>query len=179
MTAATARANPGTLIELDQCRQCGGIWCDKWELFPIDPEEAARLDTVDEKLLAAPVKLTQAALYCPRCTAKLLEFKDPLLPQEIQLRRCQRCEGIWLNRGGFSRYKGHQKKIRQEKMGSAEVIRKIPEVYRDPKAWVVTGTKGMFAYPQGIANDKGPTEDTIGGNFKLILETLVRMVLGV
>jgi hypothetical protein len=37
----------------------------------------------------------------------------------------------------------------------------------------------MFAYPQGIANDQGSTEDTIGGTFKLILQTLVRMVLGV
>jgi Zn-finger nucleic acid-binding protein len=179
MKAATARAHPGTLIELDQCRQCGGIWCDKWELFPIDPEEAGRMETVDEKLLIAPIKLTRATLYCPRCTARLLEFKDPLLPREIQLRRCQRCEGIWLNRGQLSRYKDYQKKTRQDKMGSAEVIQKIPEVYQDPKAWIVTGTKGMFAYPQGIANDSGSVDDLIGGSFKVILQALIRMVLGV
>jgi Zn-finger nucleic acid-binding protein len=179
MMAATVRAHPGTLIELDQCRQCGAIWCDKWELFPIDPEEAARLETVDEKLLAAPVKLNRGTLYCPRCTARLLEFKDPLLPQDVQLRRCQRCEGIWLNRGEFSRYKDHQKKTRQGKMGAAEIVQKIPEVYQDPKAWVVTGTKGMFAYPQGIQDEAGSIEATAGNAFRLILQMLIRMVLGI
>lgn len=32
MNSVAVRANPGSLIELDQCAQCGGIWCDKWEL---------------------------------------------------------------------------------------------------------------------------------------------------
>ena len=35
MRQVTARANPGSLIQLDQCAECGDIWCDKWELFPI------------------------------------------------------------------------------------------------------------------------------------------------
>jgi hypothetical protein len=57
MNEVTARANPGSLIQLDQCAQCGGIWCDKWELFPIDPDQASRLDFVDEKLLSTLLKL--------------------------------------------------------------------------------------------------------------------------
>lgn len=179
MNAVTARANPGTLIQLDQCAKCGGMWCDKWELFPVDPEEADRLETVDEKLLTAPVGLTRTALYCPRCTAKLAVFNDPLLPKQIELQRCSRCEGIWLNRGQLSRYKSYQKKTRGEKMGTAAIVRKIPEVYQDPKSWVVTGTQGMFAHPQGIADGKGAIEDTVGGAFRLILQTLVRMVLGI
>jgi Zn-finger nucleic acid-binding protein len=178
MNAVTARANPGTLIQLDQCKQCGGIWCDKWELFPIDPEEADRLEAVDLKLLTAPLGLARTALFCPRCTGKLALFNDPLLPKEIELQRCRRCEGIWLNRGQFGRYKTHQKKTRGEKMGAAAVVRKIPEVYQDPKSWVVTGTQGMFAYPQRLENDKGPIEETLGGAFRLVLQTLVRMALG-
>jgi Zn-finger nucleic acid-binding protein len=178
MNAVTARANPGSLIQLDQCAQCGGLWCDKWELFPIDPDEADRLETVDEKLLTAPVGLTRAALYCPRCTGKLAVFNDPLLPKEVQLQRCTRCEGIWLNRGQLGRYKTYQKKTRQRKMGTAAIARKIPEVYQNPKSWVVTGTQGMFAHPRGIEDDKGPIEDTLGGAFRLILQTLVRMALG-
>ena len=51
MKPVTARANPGSLIELDQCDQCGGIWCDKWELFPIQADEAARLEPADQELL--------------------------------------------------------------------------------------------------------------------------------
>ena len=51
MKPVTARANPGSLIELDQCDHCGGIWCDKWELFPIQADEAARLEPADQELL--------------------------------------------------------------------------------------------------------------------------------
>lgn len=174
-----ARANPGTLIQLDQCKECGGIWCDKWELFPIDPEEADLLEPVNVKLLTTPLGAARTALYCPRCTGKLAVFNDPLLPHEIELQRCGRCEGIWLNRGQLRRYKTHQKKTRREKMGAAAVARKIPEVYQDPKSWVVTGTQGMFAHPQGVEDNKGAIEDTLGGAFRLVLQTLLRMALGI
>lgn len=179
MNAVTARANPGTLIQLDQCKQCGGIWCDKWELFPVDPEEAGRLEAIDVKLLTTPLGPVRTALYCPRCTGKLVVFNDPLLPKEIELQRCTRCEGIWLNRGQLGRYKRYQKKTRTEKMGATAVARKLPEVYQDPKSWVVTGTQGMFAYPRATADDKGSIKDTFGDAFKLVLQTLLRMALGI
>jgi hypothetical protein len=41
MRQVTARANPGSLIQLEQCAECGGIWCDKWELFPGRSETAS------------------------------------------------------------------------------------------------------------------------------------------
>ena len=77
MNEVSVRANPGSLIQLDQCRQCGGIWCDKWELFPIDTDEAERLDSLDEKLLATLTKPVPKTLYCPRCTSKLASLKEP------------------------------------------------------------------------------------------------------
>lgn len=179
MRGVSVRANPGTLIVLDQCSKCGGIWCDKWELFPIDPEEAKRLDAVDERLLATPAELIKKLLYCPRCTAKLQACKDPLLPNDLSLQRCQRCDGIWLNRGQLGRYKSHQKKTRVERMGAESVVHKIPEVYQNPKSWVVTGTQGIFAYPQGAEEKEQAVESTLGGAFRLILQTLVRMALGI
>jgi len=179
MTAVRARANPGTLIELDQCGRCGGIWCDKWELFPVDPAEASRIDVLDKKLLstfAAPAKQT---LYCPRCTAKLQACKDPLLPDDVQFRRCQRCDGIWLNRGQFTRYKAYQRNTRKKKMGDMAIIKKIPEVYQNPGSWVVTGTKGIFAYPHAAPEEPEPLKTTLSGAVRLILQTLVRAVLGI
>src|SRR5918996_27152 len=154
MNQVAARANPGSLIQLDQCGRCGGIWCDKWELFPVQPDEAARLELVDEKLLSTLTELGEKTLYCPRCTSKLEIFKDAVLPKDILLRRCSRCEGIWLNRGQLSRYKNHQKRIRLEKMGAEASVHKLPEVYQNPKSWVVTGTQGIFAYPQGAADEE-------------------------
>lgn len=179
MKEVTVRANPGSLIQLDQCQRCGGTWCDRWELFPLEAEEAARLDSLDETLLTSPSPWTPKTLYCPRCTAELHTLKDPLLPQDIILQRCLRCDGIWLNRGQLARYKNYQKSTRLKKMGAEAVAQKLPEVFQDPKSWVVTGSNGMFAYPQGIESSEEPIAASARGAFKFILQTLVRMVLGI
>ncbi|MBI2358978.1 MAG: zf-TFIIB domain-containing protein [Deltaproteobacteria bacterium] len=177
MKEVSARANPGTLIVLDQCRKCGGIWCDKWELFPIVPEEAGRLDPVDETLLQQPIDFPQKTLYCPRCRDRLQVLRDPLLPAEIQLQRCRRCEGIWLNRGQFGRYKRLQKKTRTERLAPEETIRKVVKVAPDPNAWVTTGTRGIFAYPHAEEEPDLSAKATLRGAFSLILRALLRMVL--
>ena len=117
MNQVTVQANPGQLIILDQCGQCGGIWCDKWELFPVDADTAESIDPLNKALLTDPTKLTQKPIYCPRCTAELHFFAEPILPKEIQLLRCHRCDGIWLNRGRFRRYKEYQKTNAQQKIG--------------------------------------------------------------
>jgi Zn-finger nucleic acid-binding protein len=182
MIEMMARANPGTLIQLDQCRKCGGIWCDKWELFPVDPDEAERMDAkdaVDESLLAAPVKLARRSLYCPRCTAPLQLCDDPALPADLVFERCLRCEGIWLNRGKLRRYKDHQKKVQLEKLGPDGIIQRIPEVYENPKSWVVTGTQGMMAYPRMVDDSAEEFKPSLGGVVATILQTLLRAALGI
>ena len=178
MTQVTARANPGTLIQLDQCGKCGGIWCDKWELFPIDPDDAKRVDTVDRARLATLVELPPRELYCPRCTARLQECKDPALPVDLLFERCLRCEGIWLNRGELIRYKDHQRKIQLKNLGASAIVQKIPEVYENPKSWVVKGTQGMMAYPRMVddaAEEIKPAGSAVAGT---ILQALVRAALG-
>jgi Zn-finger nucleic acid-binding protein len=179
MAEVTARANPGSLIQLDQCRTCGGIWCDRWELFPLDREETERFDPVDENLLRDALKLPAKTLYCPRCADELHVFADPILPPEVQLQRCRHCDGIWLNRGQLRLYKEYQQKTRRQKLGADAIAVKLPEIYADPKAWVVTGTNGIFAYPRGVEANEEVVEKSIGGAVKLVLESLVRMVLGI
>jgi Zn-finger nucleic acid-binding protein len=179
MNEVTVRANPGTLIQIDQCQKCGGIWCDKWELFPIDPDEAERADHFDGALLAAPSGPRQRSLYCPRCTAAMQECKDPALPATLLLDRCLRCEGIWLNRGELTRYKTHQKKIRLRNLGSETIIQKIPEVYENPGSWIVKGTQGMMAYPR-MSDDSAPElKPTMGAVVVTILQALLRAALGI
>ena len=175
----TVHANPGQLIILDQCSQCGGIWCDKWELFPADPDEAEKIDPLDKELLKDGTELTNRQLYCPRCTAELHVFADPILPKEIQLQRCRRCDGLWLNRGQFRRYKNYQKQTRAQKMGAETIIDKLPAVYQNPKSWVVTGTKGIYAYPHCAAESEDIVKKSISAVAKLILQYLLRLVLGI
>lgn len=178
MKQVSARANPGTLIVLDQCGRCGGIWCDKWELFPVEPEEAKRIDPVDRALLQAPLPLPDKQLYCPRCADRLQHFNDPLLPADIQFQRCRRCEGIWLNRGQFSRYKDFQVKTRVEKRPDEERLRQLTESAADARGWITTGTQGIFAYPRGEAESDDWKEGALKGGFWLIVQTLLRLVLG-
>ena len=179
MAEVTAQAAPGSLIQLDQCGQCGGIWCDKWELFPVDSDEAKRLDALDEDRLRDSISRQKKEFYCPRCADLLDSFADPILPKEIQLRRCRHCDGLWLSRGQFRRYKEYQKSTRLKKMGEARVVAKLPEVYADPKSWVVTGTRGIFAYPRGREEDDELVAQSVSGTAKIVLQSLVRMILGV
>ena len=178
MREVSAHANPGQMIVLDQCGKCGGIWCDKWELFPIDPGEAPRLDPLDERLLRNPVMMKEKQLCCPRCRDRLQVFHDPLLPSEIQLQRCHRCEGIWLNRGQFGRYKSLQKKTRLEKLAPEETVRRVVDACPDPHAWVTTGTRGIFAYPHAEEEPDLSAKATLRGAFSLVLQALLRLVLG-
>jgi Zn-finger nucleic acid-binding protein len=123
--------------------------------------------------------LQRKTLYCPRCADELRIFADPILPKEIQLQRCHHCDGIWLNRGQFHRYKGYQKGTRAEKMPMETIAAKLPEVYANPKSWVVTGTKGIYAYPRGEEEGDDLVGKSLGGAAKLVLQALVRMILGI
>src|SRR5262245_13348424 len=179
MTQVTAPANPGQLIVLDQCGQCGGIWCDKWELFPVDFAAAANIDRLDENLLNDPTKLTNKTLYCPRCTAELRFVAEPMLPKDIHLRRCARCDGIWLNRGQLRRYKEYQKQTRATKLGRDSSGGQLPAADQSQKSWVVTGTQGIFAYPRGEQEPNDVVEKSFSAVGKVILQSLLRLLIGV
>lgn len=164
----------GSLIELDQCPRCGGIWCDKWELFPVQPSEASRLEPADRELLCSPLPLSKKEMFCPRCTARLAALREPSLGTDVLLQRCLRCDAIWLNCGQFSRYKDHQKKTRRQKLGAeAEVEQPV-----DSGRWVVTGTRGMFAYPPGEEENADSGLEAFGAAASRVLQVLLRLLPG-
>ena len=175
MKPVTARANPGSLIELDQCGICGGIWCDKWELFPIQTDEAARLEPANQELLRVPVALVKKELFCARCTARMSTVNDPSLGADVQFQRCFKCDAIWLNRGQFTRYKKQQEKIRIKNLDLKTTAKKLAKTDGDEKSWVVTGTKGMFAYPPGEETIKTGA-NSLTKTVEMVLDKLLRMV---
>jgi len=180
MREVAARANPGQMIILDQCPKCGGIWCDKWELFPVQADEAARLEPADEKSLRELLPIDgDKTLYCPRCTAQLSAAKDSSLPPDLQIRRCLKCDGIWLNRGQFTRFKAQQQRVRSKNLGAETHAQKLADVIQDPKTWVVTGTQGMFAYPRGEEENCETIQDSVKNAAKMVLQTLARMLIGI
>jgi Zn-finger nucleic acid-binding protein len=105
MNEVTAPASLGYAILLDQCPRCGGIWCDRWELYPVTMAGADRLDSVDVDALQRPTVAARAHLECPRCRARVRPFRDALLPPDARIERCPNCDGMWLNRGELRRFK--------------------------------------------------------------------------
>lgn len=105
MHEVTARARSGYLLALDQCGSCGGIWFDRWELFPLDNREVARLDGLDAGKLMSARPARDGPGTCPRCAIALRPFHDPVLPPDARIARCAVCEGMWLQRGELARVK--------------------------------------------------------------------------
>lgn len=134
---AYAEANYGRVLLLDQCPFCGGTWFDKWELYflkdgTIQQAEAATvspssdepeasdssalighspppgLNAMDVAAFLAEKAGRKGSGQCPVCSVELIDFKDPLLPEDASIMRCPRCSGLWLNRGGLKRYMEHR-----------------------------------------------------------------------
>ena len=105
MNEVAAPASVGYSILLDQCPRCGGIWCDRWELYPLSAAAVDGLDAVDQASLLQPTAMTSQQPECPRCRAPLRRFHDPTLPQDARIERCPNCDGMWLNRGELRRFK--------------------------------------------------------------------------
>jgi Zn-finger nucleic acid-binding protein len=108
-----------------------------------------------------------------------LAANDPALPVDLHLRRCMKCDGIWLNRGQFTQFKARQRKIRASKLAAERPAQKLVEVMQDPKSWVVTGTRGMFAYPRAEEESEETIKDSVRSAAKLVLQALARMLVGV
>ena len=65
-------------------------------------------------------------------------------------------------------------------MSEERIVAKLPEVYANPKSWVVTGTKGIYAYPRGEEDDGADlVAKSFGSTAKLVLRSLLRMILGI
>ena len=101
--------------------------------------------------------------------------KEPSLGTDVQFLRFFKCDAIWLNRGQFTRYKNHQEKVRSKNMGGKTTPAKQAKTPGAEKAWVVTGTKGMFAYPAGEETIKSGG-DSLTDIVETVLQKLLRMV---
>ncbi|MGI5861045.1 MAG: protein kinase domain-containing protein [Myxococcales bacterium] len=84
-------------VEVDGCHRCGGLWLDEGELqelcnHPLVLLACARRFVPTELLTVA------SGGNCPRCAEPLEPFQFDSL-RGIQLDRCPRCRGVWLDHG--------------------------------------------------------------------------------
>lgn len=109
-----AEANYGRVLLLDQCKGCGGVWFDRWELYFVTDRSIKDLEAIDAASFAAENPIDGGKGLCPRCEKELAVFIDPNLPKDALIERCQGCNGLWLNRGELKRFAAHRKTFRPE-----------------------------------------------------------------
>ena len=84
-------------IEIDRCVGCGGTWLDAGELEMLTEMAGVRRGLATDALLHAR-GLKHGKRKCPRCRKKLQAIAVGETPP-IELDRCPRGHGLWLDRG--------------------------------------------------------------------------------
>jgi Zn-finger nucleic acid-binding protein len=105
----------GQPILLEQCKECGGIWFDEMKLFSARNGEAEKIEVFDPKNLWTPTNMVKPIRRCPLDKSELFRFKDRYFLKGIILERCPSCNGIWLNRGDFTRFQQARQELKRPK----------------------------------------------------------------
>ncbi|MGD0946465.1 MAG: zf-TFIIB domain-containing protein [Candidatus Binatia bacterium] len=187
MNEVRAEAKTGYMVMLDQCPRCGGIWCDRWELYPVTEAAAERIDAVDQEALHRSVEPADEQLECPRCRARMFRFRDPAIPADARIERCPNCDGMWLNRGELRRFKEHgtppgTAALVQPPHSSAseQELDRLTHRTLDPKSWPTVSTLSDAFDPSHEAMDADEVRDELrSGALWLIARTVLRLLLHV
>ncbi len=89
-------------VEIDHCLACGGTWLDHGELERIGAFAGASAERLARAIREAP-RGKKGARRCPRCVRVKLRSFLLDAPSPVELDRCPRCNGIWLDRGEVER----------------------------------------------------------------------------
>jgi len=179
MKEVTARAAVGYSIVLDQCPRCGGIWCDRWELYPLTAAAADRLDPVDQEALQQPTPVRTELLACPRCRARMHRLRDPSLPQDACVERCPNCDGMWLNRGELRRFKrrGILEGAPARTLTAAQLDQLAQQTCPGVQATPVSHLADAFDAAEPTANPDEVRKEILSGATWLIARTALRLLL--
>jgi Zn-finger nucleic acid-binding protein len=181
MNEVKAPAVTGYWLLLDQCPGCGGIWCDRWELYPLTAAAAQQLDSVDPAALAKPAASPRAPLTCPRCRARLAPFHDPALPADARIERCPNCEGIWLNRGELRRLKSRGATAASPYRAANDAeINRLTQAVGDAQSWPTVHNLDTAMNP--ALESEAPEDlrsELMKGAAWLILRAALRLLLHV
>jgi Zn-finger nucleic acid-binding protein len=181
MNEVKAPARTGYLIVLDQCPRCGGIWCDRWEMYPITAAAAEHIDTADQSALWSAVPPASEQLECPRCRAHMPRFRDPTLPADARIERCPNCDGMWLNRGELRRLKdrGPTSAPQPAPVSETELDRLSTQASGDPKSWPTVShlNEAFEARPDAEADVSAVRHELVAGAVWLIARAALRLLL--
>lgn len=83
-------------IQIDQCGQCGGVWCDSSELSRLLAIEAGEVGRVARS--KANPEASAKAGKCPRDGTQMLRVASAK-NRTVIIETCPDCRGIWLDGG--------------------------------------------------------------------------------
>ena len=181
MKEVTARATLGYSIVLDQCSRCGGIWCDRWELYPLTGAAADRLDPIDREALQQSAPIGATPLACPRCRARMQRLRDPSLSQDACIERCPNCDGMWLNRGELRRFKrrGTSEGVPACALTATQIDELAGETCPAVHATPVSHLADAFDAADGAPDPGEVHKQILSGAAWLIARTALRLLLHV
>lgn len=89
-------------IELDKCHNCDGLWLDYGELEALRKKKLSGLEENVEREYGNPTFVTgekSGYMRCPRCgeEGRLSRHHVSYFQAPVQVDRCQKCFGIWLD----------------------------------------------------------------------------------
>jgi predicted Zn finger-like uncharacterized protein len=187
MNEVRAEAKTGYMVLLDQCPRCGGIWCDRWELYPVTEAAAERIDAADQEALHQATPPADEQLECPRCRARMFRFRDPTIPADARIERCPNCDGMWLNRGDLRRFKEHgappggaAPAHPPPSPASEQELDRLTHRTLDPKSWPTVSALGDAFDASQEATDADEARNELKSDaFWVIARTALRLLLHV
>ncbi len=103
-------------LELDKCHTCDGLWCDRGEMERLRDAKLAEVEEAIERKYGNPKPLpgkVSGHMRCPRCgDARLLSHRYTYV-SPVTIDRCERCLGIWLDKGELTAIIGEKKALDQ------------------------------------------------------------------
>ena len=171
-----AEANYGRVLLLDQCADCGGVWFDRWELYFALPVSLLTLREMDWATFHAANPSKKGGGECPRCARPFTPFTDPMLPEDAEIDRCARCNGLWLNRGGLEKYARHKAGFAGQSP-SASTASEL-KVLKNLQKELDTSRMVALPEPHAFLGEEAPIEtgELLKDMGFLILQSLVRLV---
>lgn len=111
LSRMSTKSDYGAELFFNRCAYCGGLWLEGLTLYQIPKKESERIESLPKAVEWR--KSSEPPLTCPVCYVKLTPFKDPNLPPELSIERCEECKGVWIDSGELTAYKNYQDKRRR------------------------------------------------------------------
>ena len=126
-------------VELDECRECKGMWLEQGELEKLKDEEDSDLNWMDFDLWKHPelFSFETKPSDCPDCKSKMVAIDYH--KSGITIDYCPNCKGTWLDRGQFGALIDALEKELQTKCVPEYIKASLQEAKE-----IVTGPEGVL-----------------------------------